>query len=1451
MALIELRTNVRAASGSTHVATVTQWESCRYGDAQDRNATCELVLPADDPVFPLMRVGYVLNLVTDEWGPNNLALREYRIRNIVDDLDKVQATVTAVPIMHDLNKVFVSAIVGGLETRALSFSQLTITQAIEAFVLPSLTAKGVTWIETGTIDDSLLRSFQWDSLTCLGFLLELTKDNTDFNLELTPNGTTSYRIAFTALNATAPRPQFLVGRNVLVLNRQIDGQKETTQVIPQGAIPNGGTIPTDIAEFAAEITAVDSGAGTVTLADADGGPGTIVFADQDVGLYLDKLIPPRVVWPEDSGLPPSAVGNLSRTAKEAALATSTNQLWVTVLGPGDFTTAGYLHVYDADAELTFVDRITTGGGPWGIAYDVTTDKIFVGCYGDDSVKVYNATTRALNSTIALTAGDTPRKIVRASTGKIYVLCDGNHAVRQITPSSETVTGSVDLGGAAYSHPDIISAGTDRVFVSATSGALIRITPSTLAVSSLVLGIGIGALGYDSDRDELWVAKGTTTIIVDCPSFAVVARPTIFDRVVASMVYDADDGIMVVPGGPGIYYADAATRTVLDQHVLGGAPANPLAVMGWIGCYISAQGRLFAILTSFPPILISLVPATDSWSARREITASVVATQKETIGSPVVPFGVGDLVSFRRTLDGVLVTSLADPAVVAAAPIQIETIFSAPALRGERNYVLNPWLRTTTSNVLAPYWDRKLPSGYVQSAEMVWSSGDSSGWRTFSCQVNGNQAAGSAALALKGLTTGDVLQPGDTVISTATSIGTIASRAVVDGSGHATVAVVSGNGLFNAANDGDPVVIGRSGVTDGNFLVSGKGAVLYPGGSIESQASEISVTFPVPYLPSRTNLWCAVEVMVWRRSFNPSTALKFEIRRQGAVLATAIPSDTFTYSDQATASYTLAANVTITDDQCLTLAVKYMGAQGVLYVRRWWATLGPELIQSPPIEVNANAGALRRAGLARVDELTGPEIAYTVEALEDDRDVPVVRGAVAYLQDPARGIAELPTLIAVDRELFPVGTSSPRKPVVTLSNRPKTLTSELLSRLFGIGAGSSGPSVSPPPTSGGGVVIPPPPPGAGGTGGTTIINNYNVSLRRITVTIQTEAMVSGDVTEFEAPLDASGFLISASANRQNRLQLYATDADRTADDPGRVATDPPTSDILLDVIFAAGHVVQRFTTGRYGRRGDGIRVINRDAPARLVLYGRITALDDPDANRIITDVPPPHTPDQNFTGHVPTDPRTSGVTSWATSGSDPTLYYLTSFGGLWSTTGVGPEIARMEGAGFAYDEFEYWVDLYHESADDAGHGVSLVLCAPNTAIGSWNGFDHLRVNLSRAGSGSQTPNIVQIDSAGASTSLASGSSFSFANNSTRRLIAKRIGTRIELWLADFSTGDNRVFGCSATIPSVLLTQDRLGYHSTKSGGGAGFVGEQFGVDAVNQADAVVTDDILLMPFETIV
>jgi YVTN family beta-propeller protein len=240
---------------------------------------------------------------------------------------------------------------------------------------------------------------------------------------------------------------------------------------------------------------------------------------------------------------------------------------------------GSLWVADADREgLETVDdssnqvtaSLATGEFGSGVAFVPTRNEMFVssGFFGDNSVTVYNATTRQNLSQIPV--GLTPRGLAYdPAEGEVFVANEGSDNVSVINISRDRVVTNVTVGANPIAAAYV--AGADEVFVANNGSDTVSVIDS--ATDSVVATVGVGegpdAVAFDSGTDQVLVANFasddvteinastnqiTTTLGVGSGPDALAYDAAAREMLIATYV---SDDVNVVADG-----ADFATSTLL-------------------------------------------------------------------------------------------------------------------------------------------------------------------------------------------------------------------------------------------------------------------------------------------------------------------------------------------------------------------------------------------------------------------------------------------------------------------------------------------------------------------------------------------------------------------------------------------------------------------------------------------------------------------------------------------------------------------------------------------------------------------------------------------------------------------------------------------------------------------------------------------------------------------------
>lgn len=688
--------------------------------------------------------------------------------------------------------------------------------------------------------------------------------------------------------------------------------------------------------------------------------------------------------------------------------------------------------------------ITVGTVPAGmvVAPDVggRGEKVYVALTAGNVV-VVNPLTDAVVTTITV-AGAWSRGVYVAATDRVVFVQASGGAAIAINPTTDAqstlIASSLSIGWIAHSPV------AGNLYIPRTGGVLGVYNATTGALVTTVSGLSSSTTGIayaPGTVDSVWVAGGSSRLLDPITTATNVRRTA-----VSTGTADTTSGLLYAPD-TGLLYAGHTAAGLVPNEILEVDPETDTllrrdpTIMSFNVEAGSGVETLGGWMPSSLAFWVNQGTRLYLWHApsranavRTLITASQAASPQVTV-SQGQPFAAGDLVTLRRNVQGSYRVRLDWPAQIAAANgLRRERTLLEPELRGERNYALNPWARDWVTPRVAPGWVFPSPPNVLH--EFRWHGRDTNTWTTFGAIVDGTHTS-TSTLNLRGMTPGDVLEPGDRA---QVSGGWIVSRGVVDGTGRVSVLLRS---LTNAS-DGAAANIFRPTVPD--WIIPGQGVAIVSSGGPNAFAGA-SALVPVPFFQGLTSLWLTVEY--WLRasiagSITPSTAVRARVLLGGTAVSTTFSTDTTQYvpADGLVGPFAISVLHTMTGPEPVELAFEISGddsSGAAAYIRRVQATLGPEPDILPAFEFNASSGALFHAGQRSLRDRGANLVAYTAQAIEDG--IRLVPGARAELRHAAQGIAATPRILSVQRTIDP-RSDEPDQPVIQLDNLPPSLARRL-------------------------------------------------------------------------------------------------------------------------------------------------------------------------------------------------------------------------------------------------------------------------------------------------------------------------------------------------------------------------------------------------------------------------
>lgn len=157
-------------------------------------------------------------------------------------------------------------------------------------------------------------------------------------------------------------------------------------------------------------------------------------------------------------------------------------------------------------------QVPVGSEPLGVAYDPTSNEVYVANQGSNNVSVFNGTTGASVANIAVGFG--PRGLAYdAATGQVFVADGGDFAVSVISTSIHAVVATIAVGSDPYGVA--VDNRTDTVYVTNENSSNVSVisAPSDAVVGSILQlpSAPLQGIAFNAARNELWVGEGYYTL----------------------------------------------------------------------------------------------------------------------------------------------------------------------------------------------------------------------------------------------------------------------------------------------------------------------------------------------------------------------------------------------------------------------------------------------------------------------------------------------------------------------------------------------------------------------------------------------------------------------------------------------------------------------------------------------------------------------------------------------------------------------------------------------------------------------------------------------------------------------------------------------------------------------------------------------------------------------------
>lgn len=208
-----------------------------------------------------------------------------RVNEIRNEEGDLVIVLQADPILLDLGSTIVgNEVTGGSTFFNLGAVKLSIQQVVDSFVLPALTARGITWVERGTIGVNQPIELSWESASPLEICRAL-QEQSGTELSLTRNGGSLYELNFSTIGSGVTLLPAEFGRNIRGLSKDVRPDNFASVLIPKGRMPEGAIELGGIDDAVWEITGKSGN--DLTLQDPLGGDGPVKYTDQFKDQYLE------------------------------------------------------------------------------------------------------------------------------------------------------------------------------------------------------------------------------------------------------------------------------------------------------------------------------------------------------------------------------------------------------------------------------------------------------------------------------------------------------------------------------------------------------------------------------------------------------------------------------------------------------------------------------------------------------------------------------------------------------------------------------------------------------------------------------------------------------------------------------------------------------------------------------------------------------------------------------------------------------------------------------------------------------------------------------------------------------------------------------------------------------------------------------------------------------------
>lgn len=282
LARVELWSAPQCAGG-VRLAFIPRIVDCAASTQLPTTGIDELTL--DLPITAANAGEFIAHRVVRIWE-DDTRFDEWRIARVDRQPDGgiIRVSCAAIETFFAVRSAPISQVTGGVCFYNIDVVGLKPSEIIDQWVLPALTADGVTWLARGTIDQDSTIDLPLDWDTPLGTLRKIA-DALKLELQFRRNGTAGYYVdLLTRIGSAAATVDVRYGKNLAGAQLQHSSDEQVNRVFPRGADEEG--VHATIARATWKVNTVVGA--VITLIDPQGGDGPLAFDGQLVGAYLRK-----------------------------------------------------------------------------------------------------------------------------------------------------------------------------------------------------------------------------------------------------------------------------------------------------------------------------------------------------------------------------------------------------------------------------------------------------------------------------------------------------------------------------------------------------------------------------------------------------------------------------------------------------------------------------------------------------------------------------------------------------------------------------------------------------------------------------------------------------------------------------------------------------------------------------------------------------------------------------------------------------------------------------------------------------------------------------------------------------------------------------------------------------------------------------------------------------------